>query len=238
MFDDLQKQSNQPGQPAGGQPSEAPSSKGAPPPNLPGSEPAKKETGPAPAEDIFASTDTGAAPPPPPAFKPIVPQETGGLTPQELGEFNAGSRRGPVIAIVVIVIIIIAAAAGAGWFFFFKDKPAEIFKGEQIEEPIDEKPVVVEEPIDEEPVVVEEPEEPIIPKDTDQDGLSDQEEEFYGTDPKLVDSDNDQLSDKDEIKVYGTDPRDPDTDNDTYPDGHEVRNGYNPKGAGKLLNLP
>lgn len=54
--------------------------------------------------------------------------------------------------------------------------------------------------------------------------------------PTLIkkDSDNDGLSDEEEIK-YGTDINNPDTDGDGYLDGEEVRNGYNPKGAGKLL---
>ncbi len=48
-----------------------------------------------------------------------------------------------------------------------------------------------------------------------------------------LDSDNDQLPDNIE-KLYGTDPHNPDTDGDGYSDGHEVQNGYNPNGPGKL----
>jgi len=48
------------------------------------------------------------------------------------------------------------------------------------------------------------------------------------------DSDNDGLSDEDEIK-YGTDINNPDTDNDGYKDGDEVKDGYNPLGVGKLI---
>jgi S1-C subfamily serine protease len=44
-----------------------------------------------------------------------------------------------------------------------------------------------------------------------------------------VDSDNDGLSDGEEIKL-GTDPKNPDTDGDGYTDGSEVVNGYNPLG--------
>ncbi len=57
-------------------------------------------------------------------------------------------------------------------------------------------------------------EEQSINKDTDSDGLSDIMESFYGTDP---------LKD--------------DTDGDGFKDGEEVKNGYNPLGAGKL-NAP
>jgi hypothetical protein len=49
----------------------------------------------------------------------------------------------------------------------------------------------------------------------------------------IVDQDKDGLSDEEE-KKYGTDPNKPDTDGDGYNDGSEVRNAYNPKGSGKL----
>ncbi|MDP3995510.1 MAG: hypothetical protein Q8P78_02745 [bacterium] len=73
--------------------------------------------------------------------------------------------------------------------------------------------------------------------DTDQDGLSDAQEFGHGTNPRLVDSDNDGLSDWEEIAIFGTDPLNRDSDGDTYADGEEVQNGYNPLGAGKLLNI-
>lgn len=47
------------------------------------------------------------------------------------------------------------------------------------------------------------------------------------------DSDNDGLFDDEEIK-YGTDINNPDTDGDGYLDGEEVVHGYNPKGTGDL----
>jgi len=37
--------------------------------------------------------------------------------------------------------------------------------------------------------------------------------------------------------VFKTDPDNPDTDGDGYLDGEEIRNGYNPKGKGKLFNI-
>jgi len=49
-----------------------------------------------------------------------------------------------------------------------------------------------------------------------------------------LDSDSDGLNDNVEIEVYATDPLNPDTDGDGYKDGDEVKNGYNPKGDGKL----
>ncbi|HEX5615086.1 MAG TPA: hypothetical protein VFZ83_08005, partial [Acidimicrobiia bacterium] len=59
--------------------------------------------------------------------------------------------------------------------------------------------------------------------DTDDDGLSDGDEVLvYGTDPLDADTDDDGLSDGDEVLVYGTDPLDADTDDDGLSDGDEV----------------
>ena len=53
--------------------------------------------------------------------------------------------------------------------------------------------------------------------DDDNDGLSDQEEELQGTDPKNQDSDDDGLLDKEELDL-GCDPLDSDSDNDGLTD--------------------
>jgi hypothetical protein len=74
-------------------------------------------------------------------------------------------------------------------------------------------------------------------KDTDGDGLTDEEELELGTDPLNPDTDGDGLSDREEVKVYFTDPLKPDTDGDGYLDGEEVEGGYDPKGPGKLYDL-
>lgn len=74
--------------------------------------------------------------------------------------------------------------------------------------------------------------------DTDSDGLTDAQERTLGTDINNADTDNDGLFDGEEYKIYKTDPLNLDTDGDTFSDGIEVHNGYNPKGSGKLLELP
>lgn len=51
---------------------------------------------------------------------------------------------------------------------------------------------------------------------------------------KIQDSDQDGLSDFDEITRYRSDPNKKDTDNDGYNDKEEVDAGYNPNGPGKL----
>ncbi|MEI7451572.1 MAG: thrombospondin type 3 repeat-containing protein [Candidatus Falkowbacteria bacterium] len=50
-----------------------------------------------------------------------------------------------------------------------------------------------------------------------------------------LDSDHDGLSNYDEICIYNTNPNNADTDGDGYDDGAEVKGGYNPNGAGKLI---
>ena len=74
--------------------------------------------------------------------------------------------------------------------------------------------------------------------DTDHDGLTDEEERLYGTSPNSPDTDSDGLTDRDEVKVFKTDPYLPDSDYDGFTDGEEVRNGYDPKGPGRLLQIP
>ncbi len=73
--------------------------------------------------------------------------------------------------------------------------------------------------------------------DADLDGLSDDEEARLGTNSKMVDTDSDGLSDYEEVKVWKTDPLDADTDGDTFLDGQEVKNGYDPKGPGKITDV-
>src|SRR3989344_1033687 len=59
-----------------------------------------------------------------------------------------------------------------------------------------------------------------LTQDTDQDGLSDDNEARYGTNPNLIYTDNDKLSDSQEIKK-GTDALKKDTDNDGMIDGED-----------------
>lgn len=56
--------------------------------------------------------------------------------------------------------------------------------------------------------------------DTDGDGLDDEEEVIYGTNPQVADTDRDGLSDGDEVAA-GLDPLDEDTDDDGVRDGAE-----------------
>lgn len=64
--------------------------------------------------------------------------------------------------------------------------------------------------------------------DDDNDGLNDIDETTYGTDPFVVDTDGDTLSDGDEVNIYDTDPTLIDTDSDGFDDNVEIDAGSNP----------
>lgn len=76
------------------------------------------------------------------------------------------------------------------------------------------------------------------PVDTDKDGLDDVREQELGTNPNDPDTDKDGLIDGDEVLIWRSNALNPDTDGDGYLDGVEIKNGYNPLGAGKLFNAP
>lgn len=65
-------------------------------------------------------------------------------------------------------------------------------------------------------------------EDYDKDGLTNSEEQEYGSDPTCSDSDYDGLSDIDEVKKYKTNPSLMDTDEDDVPDGDEIKLGLDP----------
>jgi hypothetical protein len=59
--------------------------------------------------------------------------------------------------------------------------------------------------------------------DQDGDGLTNEREATLGTDPLLPDSDNDRLTDREEVETLLTNPLDVDTDDDRAQDGDEVQ---------------
>lgn len=64
--------------------------------------------------------------------------------------------------------------------------------------------------------------------DPDSDNLTNLEEFLNNTSPWNQDSDYDNLTDGDEIKIHGTSPTNPDTDGDGFNDGVEIANKTNP----------
>jgi hypothetical protein len=72
----------------------------------------------------------------------------------------------------------------------------------------------------------------------DNDGLINADEYAHGSNPWDTDSDDDGLSDYDEVETYETDPADTDTDGDQCPDGWEVTYGLDPtKSADGALDI-
>jgi len=65
-------------------------------------------------------------------------------------------------------------------------------------------------------------------RDSDNDLLSDADEEFMGTDKLNNDTDSDGLLDGSEVHIYGTNPMLIDSDSDDMPDGFEVEFGLDP----------
>ncbi|MEE2730730.1 MAG: M4 family metallopeptidase [Pseudomonadota bacterium] len=65
--------------------------------------------------------------------------------------------------------------------------------------------------------------------DADNDGLKNRDEYRFGTSPRSEDTDNDTLTDYDELFVHGTSPSRADTDFDKMPDNYELAQQFNPK---------
>ncbi|HBW73754.1 MAG: hypothetical protein UX10_C0008G0012 [Candidatus Magasanikbacteria bacterium GW2011_GWA2_45_39] len=148
-----------------------------------------------------------------------------------------------IIAVVVLVVFI---AGGAFWVWRSSTKRAATPSAASV--PQAETPVAPAATLNENVPVsapnvtatttetVAQPPSPAV--DADGDGLTDQQEIQYGTDPQKADTDGDDLTDYEEIFIWHTNPLNPDTDGDGYSDGQEVKNGFNPNGSGKLLNIP
>lgn len=68
----------------------------------------------------------------------------------------------------------------------------------------------------------------VAQEDFDDDGLDNLQEYQKGTDPWKADSDEDGLSDIEELESYGTDPINEDTDGDFLLDGSEEKLGFDP----------
>ena len=74
--------------------------------------------------------------------------------------------------------------------------------------------------------------------DLDHDSLDEDIEEEYGSSDNKVDTDNDGLSDYEEVVYWFSDPVLADTDSDGVKDGKEILAGYSPTGSGKISKLP
>jgi len=123
----------------------------------------------------------------------------------------------------IIIILIILVVAGVVVFFFSKNRTQNNGQNNELNTKQEELAPSFKIHIKPAPNL----------NDTDNDGLTDEEEKKLGTDAKSSDTDGDGLSDYNEIYKTKTDPKKYDTDGDGFPDGLEVMTGYNPLGAGK-----
>jgi hypothetical protein len=132
-----------------------------------------------------------------------------------------------VILFVALGAIVVGAAAAAYWYW-------QNYLADNTTLPTDEQNMVEENSEVMETSKTTETE-TVIPIDTDNDGLTDDDEiNIWGTNPNNPDSDNDGLTDNEEVSEWATDPLSPDSDGDSYSDGEEVENGYNPLGSDEI----
>jgi hypothetical protein len=207
--------------------------KGAPPPTLP-TEPSPKKAGVKPPEaPKGAPVPSGGPEKPPTGVETKVEKPSAPPPPPAVAEITEPKVFWQKFLIIGgISVILVSGVIG----YILVRKPAP--KPEESAPPATEQQPPAAE-AEAQPTVPEQP--PVVPApppDTDNDGLTDEEEDVLGTNPANPDTDNDGLSDREEVEIYLTDPLNPDTDDDTYLDGEEVQNGYDPKGKGKLFEVP
>lgn len=241
MFDELEQKKDQ--IPQGGDAKVDPPVKKPPfPPTPPGQGVVSKEKkSEKKVDDIFAGLEDSK---PPLGKNEKGSAPTGAKTPHGEEEDKKSSLASImkilIIVVVVLVILVLGVIFAAKFFDFGGQGSPETENEAKTEEVADEKDTIptkeelvgeTEEVLEEESLEEELEEEAV---DTDGDGLTDEEEEGFGTDPTMIDTDADGLTDYEEIIEYETDPKNPDTDGDGYTDGVEVEGGYNPSGEGKI----
>lgn len=220
-------------QPTGQMPGQSPTP-GAP------ANPSFNQTPSAEPEDIFAGINTGAPTQMPPTGY------NSGMDPEEP---KSGAKKAILIVLIVIIVILVIAGGVLAYLSFMTQPQPTTLPNLNVvsnvnAEPIENLNVMINENLNvtninqETNVNLPVNGETEAQLDSDNDGLSDIEEEQLGTNPFNPDSDNDGLTDFEEVRIYNTNPLIPDTDGDGYLDGEEVRNGYDPAGPGKLLTPP
>ena len=205
-----------------------------------------------PVEDIFSGTDKKAMdsqPDKPAVLQPKAKEPTNPVLPRrgnEAGESTVATSIGDIkkylmLGAMAAGLLLIGLAGYWAYNSYFKIAPVNQEEiGSKIGEPVSDGPAEagqqpVETPKKQEKKEVKQI--PIKPKDSDQDGLTDEEEKELGTDINNVDTDDDGLFDREEVQVYKTDPLNADSDSDGYLDGEEVKAGYNPMGPGMLYEI-
>ena len=158
-----------------------------------------------------------------------APPEPLSELPDDLEEEGGGSRKFFWIGLFALIVIL----GGGGWFAY-----SQFFKSElPVDLPNvnlgDLSPTNLNQEFEDQIVNLNlnkntnQPEESLEPEINQNKNVNQATE---------LDSDKDGLTDAEEDS-YGTDPNEPDSDGDGYLDGNEVENGYDPKGPGRLLEL-
>ncbi|MFA5133191.1 MAG: hypothetical protein WC459_00045 [Patescibacteria group bacterium] len=186
---------------------------------------------PSAADDMFAEVKDIPAAPAKVASKMDVAQEKENTVVETP---HQGFKK-VLITIGSIVVFTAALAAGGYWAYnqFLKPQPLNPNLNLNLNINTSANTQTQQEQQVETPPITE----PVI-VDSDNDGLTNTEEGTAGSDPLNPDTDGDRLFDGEEVNVYHTDPLNKDTDGDTFEDGSEVQNGYDPKGPGKLIKIP
>lgn len=202
-------------------------------------------------EDIFSNTEVEKP-------EALQPKQAGDVVSnEEVIEQKSASKKKLITLIVVSVLfLVIVTGAYFGYTYYVKggnrlsflngEKASDLGSVENVSENTAVDTNVNQTPVNNENQVVGENENnnpenvPVTNngvKDTDGDGISDQDEVVRGMDIENPDSDSDGLFDREEVMVYNTDPTLADTDGDGFGDGDEVKGGYNPNGIGKLYDI-
>ena len=200
-------------------------------------------------EDVFAQTDAAAPQMAPPTMSPapqpvsdaapVTPVAAPSIAPAPAMQTEAAEKR-PFPWKLAVLFVAIVAVVGLAFFLSMRILNSRTPVTPSAPEETTQPAVTTEIPAVVTPLVEETPPTPVVDEtaDADKDGLTDVRETQLGTNPNNPDTDADGLFDKEEVDVYQTNPLNPDTDGDTYIDGDEVKNGYNPSGPGKLLQIP
>lgn len=178
-------------------------------------------------------SENGDLPPLTPGTPPPVPPEDLVFTNDNM----AGKKKMLVIGIVIVALLLLLVGGYLVYQNFVVQSASETVTENVKSEPQGENQPKEKKNTDEQVI----PDDKVLdelPTDTDGDGLTDEEEKKYNTDPTMADTDQDGLFDREEVITWKTDPLNPDTDGDSYLDGEEVKNGFNPLGPGKLDYYP
>ena len=190
---------------------------------------------PAKTEDIFSEVDKTVKPEPFRSRDSSSAPVSGTVRPAATGWLK---NKLMIFCLIFGGLLVVLAGGYFGLKLALKGVVKEEIKNDQVKT---ETPSLTEPPsIQETNAPLSQPLEPsqaTQPVDSDQDGLTDEEEAVIGANLNDPDTDQDGLTDREEVKVYGTDPLKADTDADGYADGAEIKNGFNPKGSGKLLDI-